>query len=338
MVSDARHSRRPDARTGIRVAILSVLVGTVAVLTARADIRSYPQVGRLETAYTLGSGGFSVGGGYLQLDDRRLPRSGRLPIVENLTVGGVALEREVASFTDGGLVPVSLGFAAGDATDLYLRATTFSGTSEKRVNNFYGVPDSVLDEQSGEDRLRFDRVYDQPIFDVGIGIKHQLKREVGDGLPAVAFGLEGRFGYTADDHGGFQDSTPYDGFPDYGITAYLAASRSFGDYLSLHGLAALAGSKKLDAQMIFGGAMEYSLIPNQLVLIADYASRRDVNGFEYTDLGHKLTFGIRYELSTGASVQLLSAPGGHLLVNFTRLGQRVEAISPVPPQFDDQLF
>ncbi len=338
MEREARSRRCARERRAAYVAATCLLLGLGAALAGHAQIESSPQAGRLETAYTLGKGGFAVSGGYLQLNDRRLPGPGGVPIKKTLNLGGVALPREVVSFSDGGLIPIALRFSVGEATDLYLNGTLFSGTSQKTVRNFYGLPEEVLVGLVEEEQVQYDRVYDQPIFDFGLGIKHQIKREVGDGLPAVAFGLAGRFGYSADDFEGYQDSTPDDGFPDFGGTAYLAVSRSFGSLLVAHGLIGLSASQKLSAQSLVGGAVEYSLIPGELTVVADYATRRDVNGFEYKDRSEKLTIGIRYRLASGASIQILMSPGGHLLVNFARTGKRVEPIRPAEPQFDDQLF
>ena len=157
-------------------------------------------------------------------------------------------------------------------------------------------------------------------------------------MPAVAFGVTGRFGLSGDDFGGFQDSTPEDGFADFGVGSYLAVSRSFGELLALHGLIGLSASKKLDLKTTMGVALEWSLVPETLVVVGDYATRRDIAGFEYTETADRVTFGVRYRLASGTTVQVLTAPAGHLLFSFAYLGERVEPIAPPLPEADDLTF
>ena len=197
-------------------ACLSLVLGASA-----SGLEAFPRAGLQETAYTLGSGGFSASIGVSPLETR-LPNLGGSSIFQTLNVGGVEAEREVVYEADGSLIPILLGFGVGQSTDLYLSGTISVGTRQKTVKNYYDSPnlDGALD-----------RIYDQPLFDAGVGIKRLLKPDYGDGLPAVAFGIRARAGYASDDFEEFKDDTPEDGYFSAGGDAYIALSASFGELL-----------------------------------------------------------------------------------------------------------
>ncbi len=304
---------------------------------AGAQVSTLPTAGRLETAHTLGDGGFMVSGGFIPLETR-LPRLNGVPIEEDLNIGGVELPRAVLYESDGGLIPLTLGFGLTETTDLYLDGTVGSGTSQKRVQNFYGVPADIYGAFADEGDLRFDRVYDQPIFDFGVGVKHQLKPDYGDGLPAVAVGFRGRFGYASDDFEVFKDKTPADGFTDFGVEGYTAVTISAGDLVQAHGRVALSSARKLGAQTSFGGGAVFALIPEQLSVSADFSSRRDIAGVEYRTTAEKLTFGFRYFLSPSTSVQLMTNTSGHLLVSLAQIGEKSAGVAPSAPSLEQDLF
>lgn len=300
---------------------------------AYGQVSAPAQVGFLPTARTLGDGGFMAHGGYVKFDGR-LPRLNQPAMSQRLNTGGIALERNVTYEGDGGLVPLTLGFGLGENTDIYVSGTLHSGMSEKRIENFYGVPG----DQYRTAPERYNRIYEQPIFDAGLGLKYLLKPDLGDGLPAIAVGIGGRYGYTSDDHGTFQDDTPDDGFPDFGIHSYLAATHSLGEYFAVHGTVGVFATRKLDTGVLYGGAAEYTLIADKMAVSADIQNRRVIGGVEYSSLVENLTLGVRYHLTSATSAQLLFGPKGHLLLTFTRMGVKAESVVPGAPEGDEKLF
>jgi hypothetical protein len=308
-----------------------------AALTAGAQVSTLPTAGRLDTAHTLGAGGFMVSGGFIPLETR-LPRLNGVPIEDDLNIGGVELPRAVLYESDGGLIPLTLGFGLTETTDLYLNGTVGTGTSQKRVQNFYGVPTDIYGAFAADGDMRFDRIYDQPIFDFGLGLKHQLKPDYGDGLPAVAVGVSGRFGYASDDFETFKDKTPADGFEDFGVEGYTAVTISAGELVQAHGRAAVSSSRKLGAQTYFGGGAEFALVPGQLLVSADFSTRRDIAGVEYRATSDRLTFGFHYFLSPTTSVQLMTNSSGHLTLSLAQIGEKSAGVSPSAPSLEQDLF
>jgi hypothetical protein len=320
---------------------LSSLFGFVLVCTAAlpgaAQIAVLPHVGDFPTAYPLGRGGFAVRAGYEPFRTR-LPPLNRPPITQSLDIGGVPMDRRVTYVGDAGLAPLVLSFGVGEATDFSVAATLASGTSEKRITNFYGVPEDVYRDSA----LQYDRVYGQPVFDVGLGIRHQFKPDLGDGLPALAAGVVGRFGFTGDDvptgAGEFRDSSPADGFPDFGGAPYLAGSLRVGEYAYAHGHLGLLVSRKLGAGLVYGAAGEVTLVPDRMSASASFVTRRETAGLEHSKVKENFALGIRYHLSSGAAVQLTATPEGSVLFTLTRLGEKAEQIAPQPPRPQERLF
>lgn len=325
---------RPTAY-GALIAVATFCWGVVGA--ARAQVSVLPIAGRMDTAHTLGDDGFMVSGGMLPLETR-LPRTGGVPIEDELNIGGVELLRAVRYESDGNLIPLTLGFGLTETTDLYLNGTISSGASQKRVQNFYGVPANVYGEFVKNEDFRYDRIYNQPLFDFGLGLKRQLKPDYGDGLPAVAAGANARFGYASDDFGAFQDTTPADGLADFGIEGYLAVSVSAGELAQAHGRIGVSSSHKLGSQTSFGGGAEFALIPGQLLVSGDFSTRRDVAGVEYRDTGEKLTIGFHYLLSPSTTVQFTTNTAGHLMVNLIQVGEKSTAVAPSAPSMEQDLF
>jgi len=286
-----------------------------------------PTVGLHPSAYTLGAGGYFVRGGFAPYE-ASLPGLNQVPIVENVNVGGVQMRRSIAYQADVSLVPLTIGFAVGERTDLYLTTGIGSGTSQKRVSNFYGVPDDLY--RGNENR--YDRVYDQPMFDFGIALLSQMKPDLGDGLPAVAVRVGGRFGYTGDDHGVFKDATPEDGFPDFGGDIGLIVSQRIGEFMRAHGSASIVATRKLGTGLQYGGAFEFALIPDRMVISADYRSRHEIVGNEFTSTKDLVTAAVRYHLSKNVTAEFAASPGGNLFLTLTHLGRRTETIAPKTPE------
>lgn len=320
-----------------RSAIALVALCCVAASAAHAQLSLLPKAGRLDTAHTLGAGGFMVTGGVIPLKTR-LPRVGSVAIEEDLNIGGVELPRATRYESDGTLIPLSLGFGLTETTDIYLDGTVSSGTSQKRVQNFYGVPPDIYGEFIEQGDFRYDRIYDQPLFDAGLGLKHQLKPDYGDGLPAVAVGVNGRFGYASDDFGTFQDKTPADGFADFGIEGYTAVTISAGELVQAHGRIGVSTSRKLGSQTSFGGGVEFGLVPGQLLVSADFLSRRDIAGVEYRDTGEKLTVGFHYYLTPSTVAQFMTNSAGHLTFSLVRIGDKSAGVAPSAPSLEQDLF
>jgi hypothetical protein len=292
-----------------------------------------PFAGLHPSAYPIGKGGYVVRGGFASYDGS-LPGPNQVAITDNINIGGVQTRREIAYKADAGLVPLTLGFGVGERTDFYVTAGIGSGTSQKRISNFYGVQDDLY--LAAKDR--YDRVYDQPLFDFGMAVLSQLKPDLGDGLPAVGVRVSGRFGYTADDHGVFKDSTPEDGFPDFGGDVGLIVSQRIGEYAVAHGSAAFSAMRKLGSSLQYGGAIEFVLIPDRMVVSADYRTRHEFVGNEYTSTKDKTTAAVRYHLSKNVTAELASSFGGNLFLTLTRLGARETTITPKSPSAEGSLF
>lgn len=292
---------------------LSVVLGASA-----SEHGAFPRVGLQETAYTLGAGGFSASIGVSPLETR-LPRLGGASIFQTLNVGGVEAEREVLYEAEGSLIPIMLGFGVSESTDLYLSGTVSVGTRQKTVKNYYDSPnpDGALD-----------RIYDQPLFDAGIGIKRLLKPDYGDGLPSVAFGIRARAGYASDDFEEFKDDTPEDGYFSAGGDAYIALSASFGELFRAHGSAGLDVSQKMGARSLAGIGIEAAAVPGQLTVVASYAMRRNLAGIESSSL---MTIGLQYHFSSTSSAQVYATREQEMYFEAARLGSKPEGLKPTGP-------
>lgn len=319
----------------MRLSRLPTLIFLAMTLTSSLFARdSFSSVGLHPTAYPLGKGGSLIRTGLIPYNGR-LPHLNRPALLENITVGGIQTRREISYIADVTLIPFLFGFGVGSQTDFYLSAGIGSGTSQKRVANFYGVPPDVYAKNPDS---RYDRIYSQPLFDVGLAIFSQLKPELGDGLPAVGVRVSGRFGYTADDHNSFKDLTPEDGFPDFGGDLSILASQQFGEYLALHGSLTLSSSRKLGPRLLYGGALEFVLIPHHMTLSADFKTQHEFVGNEFSQLPEKLVVAVRYHVRSGLAAELASSLSGHLFLTLTRLGTRPSPIVPHIPRSEDVPF
>lgn len=294
----------------------------------------FPYAGLHPTAYPLGKGGTLVRGGFAPYNGR-LPGLNRPAIVENVAVGGVQTRREIAYKAEATLTPMTLGFSVGQQTDLYLTAGLGSGTSQKRVSNFYGVP---LDVYVASKDDRYDRIYNQPLFDVGMAVFSQVKPDLGDGLPAVGIRVSGRFGYTADDHNTFKDLTPEDGFPDFGGDVSLVLTQQLGESLAVHGSATFSGSRKLGTSLQYGGAIAFELIPQRMTVSADFRTRHEFVGNEFSRLRDRLVGAVRYHLSQRLAAEFASSLSGNFFLTLTRLGERPATVVPQAPRPEGPLF
>ncbi len=292
---------------------LNVVLGASA-----SELGAFPRAGLQETAHTLGAGGFSASIGLSALETR-LPKLGGASMFQTLNVGGVEAEREVLYEAEGSLIPIMIGFGVSESTDLYLSGTVSVGTRQKTVKNYYDSPnpDGALD-----------RIYDQPLFDAGIGIKRLLKPDYGDGLPAVAFGLRARAGYASDDFEEFKDDTPEDGYFSAGGDVYIALSASFGDLFRAHGSAGLDVSQKMGARSLAGVGIEAAAIPGQLTFAASYLMRRNLAGIESSSI---MTVGLQYQFSPTSSAQVYATAEQEMYFEAARLGSKREGLKPTGP-------
>lgn len=301
-----------------RAVAWTVCLSLVVLGASAPELKAFPRAGMQETAYTLGSGGLSASIGVAPLETR-LPKLGGASVFQTLNVGGVEAEREVLYEAEGSLIPILIGLGVGQSTDLYLSGTIAVGTRQKTVKNYYDAPN--LDGA-------VDRIYEQPLFDAGIGIKRLLKPDYGDGLPAVAFGIRARAGYTSDDFEEFKDDTPEDGYFSAGGDAYVALSVSFGELFRAHGSAGLDVSQKMGARSLVGVGIEVAALPGQLTAAASYAMRRNLAGIENSSL---VTIGLQYQFSPTSSAQIYATPDQEMYFEAAKLGSKPEGLKPTGP-------
>ena len=279
----------------------------------------------MPTALTLGKGGYSTSIGMFEYE--------ATASTENpMEVGDFFQEKHKVDFeADTFLVPVKLTLGVSDYLDLTFGGTYSSGDSKKIVRDYYETGDPTKDN----------RVYSQFLFDGTIGLKYNIKPDIGDGYPGVSIGGEIQTGYTADDRtnddGAFSDDTPTNSLPFFGIGMYAAASQDF-KLFSAHGAAGTFLSSKMpkitDSFKVIAQAGGEMPISDELYIMADFTTVRVLSG---VDIESFLSVGFRFDITENASfnVGFASTPGFQF--NLFIGGEKETPVIPQGPEIDEEV-
>ena len=235
------------------------------------------------------------------------------------------VEFEVNTF----LIPAQLTYGIGERLDLLLGATFSTGGTRKIVPDFYQIGDTYDAEQS-LDPTQDRRVYEQSIFDLVVGLKHNIKPDQQDGFPGISIGGDVQVGFTADDQLNsdkeFVDASPADSFPFMGVNTYLVGTQRFGQFMRVHaGIGSYLSSKSLKSsdsfQLLWQLGAEFAF-SNNFWLVTDFSRKRAFSGIAINDL---ISIGFRYKLSDTAAFNIGYVTGTGLSVlshGWRRQGRR----------------
>ena len=299
----------PQQRFLLILSVFFAMMGTSLV----AQSPPVTQLGVMQTADTLGKGGYTTAVGMFQVDRKKLddtPKQPQRVIIGNFE-GLHNVEFEVNTF----LIPVQLTYGIGERLDLLLGATFSTGGAHKIVPDFYRIGDTY-DVEESIDSTRDRRVYEQSIFDFVVGLKHNIKPDRQDGLPGISIGGDVQVGFTADDQLNsdkeFVDASPADGFPFVGVNTYLVGTQRFGQFMRVHaGVGSYLSTKSLKStdsfQLLWQLGVEFAFSDN-FWLVTDFSRRRALSGITLNDL---ISIGFRYKLSDTAAFNIgyVTEPG-----------------------------
>ena len=292
--------------------ILSVFLA-IAGTSLFAQSPPVTQLGVMQTADTLGKGGYTTSVGMFQIDRKKLDTTPKQP--QRVVIGNFEglhnVELEVSTF----LIPARLTYGIGERLDLLLGATFSTGGARKIVPDFYRIGDTY-DAEESIDATQDRRVYEQSIFDLVVGLKHNIKPDQQDGFPGISIGGDVQVGFTADDQLNtdkeFVDASPADSFPFMGINTYLVGTQRFGQFMRVHaGIGSYLSSKSLKSsdsfQLIWQLGAEFAF-SNNFWLVTDFSRRRAFSGIAINDL---ISIGFRYKLSDTAAFNIgyVTEPG-----------------------------
>ena len=295
--------------------ILLILSAFLAMAGTSLFAQSPPvtQLGVMQTADTLGKGGYTTSVGMFQIDRRKLDVTPKQP--QRVVIGNFEglhnVELEVNTF----LIPARLTYGIGERLDLLLGATFSTGGARKILPDFYRIGDTY-DAEESIDATQDRRVYEQSIFDLVVGLKHNIKPDQQDGFPGISIGGDVQVGFTADDQLNtdkeFVDASPADSFPFMGINTYLVGTQRFGQFMRVHaGVGSYLSSKSLKSsdsfQLIWQLGAEFAF-SNNFWLVTDFSRRRAFSGIAINDL---ISIGFRYKLSDTAAFNIgyVTEPG-----------------------------
>ena len=292
--------------------ILSVFLA-IAGTSLFAQSPPVTQLGVMQTADTLGKGGYTTAVGMFQVDRKKLDATPKQP--QRVVIGNFEglhnVELEVNTF----LIPARLAYGIGERLDLLLGATFSTGGTRKIVPDFYRIGDTY-DAEESIDATQDRRVYEQSIFDLVVGLKHNIKPDRQDGLPGISIGGDVQVGFTVDDQLNtdkeFVDASPADSFPFMGINTYLVGTQRFGQFMRVHaGVGSYLSSKSIKSsdsfQLIWQLGAEFAF-SNNFWLVTDFSRRRTFSGVAINDL---ISIGFRYKLSDTAAFNIgyVTEPG-----------------------------
>ncbi|HIE26581.1 TPA: hypothetical protein EYP66_04780 [Candidatus Poribacteria bacterium] len=310
-------------------AIVSVVFFITIFSTSDAFSQSHSTIhlGIMPTAETLGKGGYSTSIGMFKYEELEPNDPVRNPIIQEVVIGNFFAEKHKVEYhADAELLPVKLTFGVSEYVDFYLGGTYSVGDSYKTIADYY---------ETGDDR---ERVYSQFLFDGTVGLKYNIKPELGDGLPALSIGGEIQTGYTSDDRTSernFIDETPADSFPFVGMGTYLVGSQNL-QLVKLHAAVGMFLSSKSPRvtdsfKLSVQGGGELMLAEN-LALIADFTTARMYSGVNFKSL---FSVGFRYNLSERAAFSVSfatasSKPGFQF--NLFVGGEKARPLAPEIPE------
>ena len=318
--------------------IISVILA-VAGTSLFAQSPPVTQLGVMYTADTLGKGGYTTSVGMFQIDRKKLDETPKQP--QRVIIGNFEGLHNVEFDVNTFLIPAQLTYGIGERLDLLLGATFSTSGARKIVPDFYRIGDTY-DAGEAIDSTQDRRVYEQSIFDLVIGLKHNIKPDQQDGLPGISIGGDVQVGFTADDQLNsdkeFVDASPADSFPFMGINTYLVGTQRFGQFMRVHaGVGSYLSSKSLKSTDSFqllwqlGAEVAFS---NNFWLVGDFSRRRVFSGVTINDL---ISIGFRYRLSDTAAFNIgyVTEPGFQFYI--TVGGEKGGAVVPEGGG-DDLLF
>ena len=293
------------------------------------------QLGVMQTAETIGKGGYMTTLGLFQYEKQPIaPEQTQRVVLGNFERFHL-VEFEMETF----LVPIRFAYGLGEHLDMILGATFTTGGVRKVIPDFYRFREDPPNEELALDSKKDRRVYDQSLFDLIVGLKHNLTPDVSDRLPSISVGGEMQLGFTADNNlnanAEFIDHTPADGFPFIGINTYFVSSYELEDIFRVHGaLGMYLSSKSLKATDSFslnwqvGGELSVS---DELWVVGDFTRKHPILGLTLDNL---ISLGLRYEISDTAAFHLgyITEPGFQFYL--TVGGNRKSG----PETGDDMLF
>ena len=325
--------------TQYRVLMILSVFFTTAGTSLFAQSPPVTQLGIMQTADTLGKGGYTTSFGMYQLDRQKLGATAKQP--QRVIIGNFEglhnVELDVSTF----LIPAQFTYGIGERLDLLLGATFSTGGAHKIVPDFYQIGDTY-DIEQGLDPTRDRRVYDQPIFDLVVGLKHNIKPDLQDGLPGISLGGDVQIGFTADDqlnsNKEFLDPSPADGFPFMGVNTYLVGTQRFGQFMRVHaGIGSYLSSKSLkatDSFLLIWQLGAELVLSNNFWLVGEFSRRRVLSSIAINDL---ISIGFRYKLSDTAALNVgyITEPG---IQFYLTIGGRTDGAVPPEEGRDDLLF
>lgn len=321
--------------------LLSVFAAFLMLVGTALHAQNSPvtQLGVMQTADTLGKGGYTTSVGMFQVSRRKLDETPKQP--QRVIIGNFEGLHNVELDVNTFLIPAQLTFGIGERLDLLLGATFSTGGAQKVIPDFYRIGDTYDTEES-LDPTQDRRVYEQSIFDLIVGLKHNIKPDQQDGLPGISIGGDVQVGFTADDQLNsekeFVDASPADGFPFMGINTYLVGTQRFGQLMRVHaGVGSHLSSKSLKStdsfQLLWQLGAEFAFT-DKFWLVGDFTRKRVFSGITLSDL---ISIGFRYQLSETAAFNIgyVTEPGFqfHLTVG----GDKGGAAAPAEGE-EDLLF
>ena len=321
--------------------ILLVLSALLAITGTSLFAQGPPvtQLGVMQTADTLGKGGYTTSFGMYQIDRKKLDITPKQP--QRVIIGNFEGLHNVEFDLNTFLIPAQLTYGIGERLDLLLGATFSTGGGQKIIPDFYRIGETYDAEQS-IDSTQDRRVYDQSIFDLVVGLKHNIKPDLQDGLPGISIGGDVQVGFTADDQLNsdkeFVDASPADGFPFMGLNTYLVGTQRFGQFMRVHaGIGSYLSSKSLKAadsfQLLWQLGAEFAF-SDSFWLVGDFSRRRALSGITINDL---ISIGFRYKLSDTAAFNIgyVTKPGFQF---YLTIGGGKEHVVVPEESGDDLLF
>ncbi len=295
----------------ILLVLFVFLLGTGTPLFAQSPPAT--QLGVMQTADTLGKGGYVTSWGMFQIDRKKIDTAPKQP--QRVIIGNFEGLHNVEFDVNTFLIPAQLIYGIGERLDLLLGATFSTGGTHKIVPDFYRIGDTYDAEQS-LDPTRDRRVYNQSIFDLVVGLKYNIKPDLQDGLPSISIGGDAQVGFTADDQLNsdkeFLDPSPADSFPFTGINTYLVGTQRFGQFMRMHaGVGSYLSSKSLktsDSFLLFWQLGTEFAFSDNFWLVGDFSRKRAFSGITINDL---ISIGFRYKLSDTAAFNIgyVTEPG-----------------------------
>ncbi|HIA67889.1 TPA: hypothetical protein EYN98_17935 [Candidatus Poribacteria bacterium] len=297
--------------------LFTIILILVTIAVQATDAQPFPtELGAMQTAHTLGKGGYITSIGVTQYEKENISET-----KQDVIIGNFEELRILELLANVKLIPIRLTYGIGDHLDLILGGTLASGEAKKIVRDFYNTGDMHRDR----------RAYNQPVFETIIGMKYNIKPDVGDGLPTISVGGEFQTGFTIDHtiDKKFSDTSPADGASFLGVIPYMAITQPVMPDFHMHAVIGSHFFSNLNFFWQIGGELELN---EKIWVLGNYSNRIITNGIE---IKRPTGFGLRYNLSDQASlsVNFTTAPGIQFNLMLGGLSKRITI--PKGPAEDD---